>query len=218
VTISEPATLVTDYLLAIFTGALGWRLGRAARAAEWSGFIQTARRQDWWSVAFLATAAAGAAGGTVHGFQHAMARVLTNVLWLVTLESLVVAAFAVVSAAIVLLGWGRTATFITTFAAAVVLGSYGLWVIKNPVFFSAIVAYAAALVVLVGIRLYVRPLDGAGRLLIAGVALSAVAAVIQQSGLSIHPSFNHNDLYHVVQAVAIFLLYRSAVRGDAPAP
>jgi hypothetical protein len=212
-TISEPATLVTDYLLAIFTAALGWRLGRAARVAEWSGFIQTARQQDWWSVAFLATAIAGAAGGTVHGFQHAMARVLTNILWLVTLESLVVAAFAVVSAAIVLIGWGRTTTFIATFAAAAVFGSYGLWVVKNPIFLSAIVAYAAAFVVLVGVRFYVRPLDGAGRLLIAGVALSAVAAVIQQSGIAIHRHFNHNDLYHVVQAIAIWLLYRAAMRA-----
>ena len=212
--ISEPVTLITDYLLALFTAALGWRLGRAARVAEWSGFVQTARRQDWWSVAFLATAAAGAAGGTVHGFQLAMARTLTNVLWLLTLESLVVAAFAVVSAALGFLGWGRTATFSATFAAAVVFGSYGLWVVKNPVFLSAIVAYAAAFVVLVGIRLFVRPLDGAGRLLIAGVALSAVAAVIQQSGIAIHRNFNHNDLYHVVQAIAIFLLYRSAMRGE----
>jgi hypothetical protein len=44
-TISEPATLVTDYLL----------------------------------------------GGTVHGFQRAMPREATSLLWLVTLESLVVA-------------------------------------------------------------------------------------------------------------------------------
>jgi hypothetical protein len=211
--ISEPATLVTDYLLAIFTAVLGRRLGRVARAAEWSGFIQTARLQDWWSVAFTATAAAGAAGGTVHGFQHAMGRSLTNVLWLVTLESLVVAAFAVVAAAIVLAGWGRTARFAATFAAAVAFGSYGLWVIENPVFLSAIVAYAASFAVLVGVRLYMRPLDGAGRLLLAGVALSLVAAGIQQSGLSIHRYFNHNDLYHVVQAVAVWLLYRSAIRA-----
>ena len=212
-TVSEPATLVTDYLLAIFTAVLGWLLARAARNAEWSGLGQTARLQNWWSVAFLATAVAGAAGGTVHGFQHVMARLVTNVLWLVTLESLVVAAFAVAAAAIVFFGWGRTARFSATFAAAVVFGGYGLWVIKNPVFLSAIVAYAAAFVALVGVRLYVRPLDGAGRLLIAGVALSAAAAAIQQSGLSIHRNFNHNDLDHVVQAVAIWLLYLAARRA-----
>ena len=118
-------------------------------------------------MAFLATAVAGAAGGTVHGFQRADASDLTNLLWLVTLESLVLAAFAVVSAAIVLVGWGWTVRFIATFAAAVAFGSYGLWVIRNPVFLSAIAAYGAAFAVLVGVRLSVRPLDRGGRLLLA---------------------------------------------------
>jgi hypothetical protein len=211
-TINEPATLVTDYLLAAFTGLLGRRLARAARDAEWSALTQTALTQRWWSVAFTATAIASAAGGTVHGFQHVMARRLTNLLWLVTLESLVVAAFAVVSAAIVLVGWGRTIRFVATFAAAVAFGSYGLWVIENPVFLSAIAAYGAAFGVLVGIRLSVRPLDRGGRLLLAGVALSLAAAGVQQSGWSIHRYFNHNDLYHVIQAVAVWLLYRAAMR------
>ena len=69
-TITEPATLVTDYLLALFTGALGRRLGSLASDAEMLGFTDKARAQRWWSVAFLATAVAGAAGGTVHGFQR----------------------------------------------------------------------------------------------------------------------------------------------------
>ena len=211
-TISEPATLVTDYLLALFTGVLGRRLGSIASAAEWSGFIETARAQRWWSVAFLATAVAGAAGGTVHGFQHEMPRAATNLLWLVTLESLVLAAFAVVSAAIVLGGWGWRTRFIATFAAGVAFGSYGLWVIRNPVFLMAILAYGAAFAVLVGVRLFARPLDLGGRLLLAGVVLSLIAAGIQQSGVAIHRYFNHNDLYHVVQAVAVWFLYLAARR------
>ena len=210
--ITEPATLITDYLLAMFTGVLGRRLGRAARTADWSGFIQAARLQNWWSVAFMATAVAGAAGGTVHGFRRAMARSLTDLLWLVTLESLVVAAFAVVGAAIVLAGWGQTTRFVATFAAAVAFGGYGLWLVKNPVFLSAIAAYGAAFAVLVVVRLNVRPLGGGGWLLLAGVALSLVAAAIQQSGVSIHRHFNHNDLYHVVQAVAVWLFYLAARR------
>ena len=211
-TISEPATLVTDYLLALFTGALGRRLGSIASAAELLGFIDKARALRWWSVAFMATAVAGAAGGTVHGFQHEMPRVATKLLWLVTLESLVVAAFAVVSAAIVLGGWGWRTRFIATFAAGVAFGSYGLWVIRNPVFLMAILAYGAAFAVLVGVRLFTRPLDLGGRLLLAGVVLSLIAAGIQQSGVAIHRYFNHNDLYHVVQAVAVWFLYLAAKR------
>jgi hypothetical protein len=213
ITITEPATLLTDYLLALFTAVLGRQLRRVARDAEWSGFIQSARQQNWWSLAFMATAVAGAAGGTVHGFQRSLPRSLTNLLWLATLESLVFAAFAVVGAAIVLAGWGRTVRFIATYAAAVAFGSYALWVVKNPVFRSAIMAYGAAFAVLVGVRLYKRPLGASGWLLLAGVAVSLAAAAIQQSGVSIHRHFNHNDLYHVVQAVGVWLLYFAARRA-----
>jgi hypothetical protein len=210
--ITEPATLATDYLLALFTAWLGRRLLLASRIAEWNGLIEAAGAQHWWSVAFVATAVAGAAGGTVHGFEQMMARPLTNLLWIATLESLIVAAFAVVSAAIIMIGWGRTATFATTFAAAVAFGSYGLWVVKHPAFASAIAAYGVALAVLLAVRLRVRPLDRGGRFLIAGIVISVIAAAIQQSGWSLHPKFNHNDLYHVVQAVGVWLLYRAAMR------
>ena len=211
-TILEPATLATDYLLAVFTAWLARRLALASRVAEWNGYIERAGAQQWWSVAFLATAVAGAAGGTVHGFQQVMAKPLANLLWLVTLESLVIAAFAVVSAAIVLLGFRRTATFAATFAAAVAFGSYGLWVVNHPVFLAAIAAYGAAFAVLLAVRLRVRPLDRAGRYLIAGIVVAVVAAAIQQSGWSLHRNFNHNDMYHVVQAISVWLLYRAAMQ------
>jgi hypothetical protein len=150
----------------------------------------------------------------VHGFQRALARPLTDVLWLVTLESLVAAAFAVVGAAIVLLPWSRTTRIAATSAAAVAFGGYGLWVIRNPVFVAAIGAYVTAFAVLLAVRLFVRPFSGGGWLLFAGVALSIVAAGVQQSGWSIHRYFNHNDLYHVIQAVAVWLLYRAARAAD----
>ena len=94
-------------------------------------------------------------------------------------------------------------------------GSYGLWVIRNPVFLMAILAYGAALAVLVGVQLFARRLDFGGWLLLAGVVLSLVAAGIQQSGVAIHQYFNHNDLYHVVQAVAVWFLYLAAKTSGA---
>jgi hypothetical protein len=38
--------------------------------------------------------------------------------------------------------------------------------------------------------------------------VSVLAALVQQSGLTLHRNFNHNDLYHVIQLVALWLLYR----------
>jgi hypothetical protein len=44
----------------------------------------------------------------------------------------------------------------------------------------------------------------------AGLILSIVGLVIQQSHLSLHPNFNHNDLFHCVQIVAVFCFFRGA--------
>jgi hypothetical protein len=34
------------------------------------------------------------------------------------------------------------------------------------------------------------------------------AALVQRSGFALHRHFNHNDLYHVVQMLGTWLLYR----------
>jgi hypothetical protein len=207
-TISEPATLVTDYLLAIFTAVLAFRLLRAASHTDREGI---ARERRWWSGAFALTAIAGATGGTVHGFQHAMPAAVADGLWLVSLESLVGASFAVVGGAIAFSEFVQPTRWRATLVAALAFAAFGVWVAWNPVFLSAIVAYGAAFAVLVAIRLRVRPIDAAGRLVLLGVAVSVAAAAIQQSGWALHRYFNHNDLYHVVQAAGVWLLYRGAV-------
>jgi hypothetical protein len=213
-TISEPATLVTDYLLAIFTAVLAFRL---LCAAKHEGRGNSARERRWWSAAFGLTAVAGATGGTVHGFQHALATGVVDVLWLISLESLVGASFAVVGGAIAFADFRQPMRSRATSAAGLAFAAYGLWLMGRPIFLFAIVAYAAAFAVLVAIRLLVRPLDASGRLVLWGVAVSVAAAAIQQSGWSIHRYFNHNDLYHVVQAIGVWLLFRGAMHNDSAA-
>jgi hypothetical protein len=208
-TISEPATLVTDYLLAIFTAVLAFRLLRAARHANREVI---ARERRWWSAAFALTAIAGATGGTVHGFQQALRGAAADGLWLVSLESLVAASFAVVGGAIAFSEIAPSIRWRATLAAALAFAAFGVWVAWNLVFLSAIVAYGTAFAVLVAIRLRVRPIDASGRLVLLGVAVSVAAAAIQQSGWAFHRYFNHNDLYHVVQAAGVWLLYRGALR------
>jgi hypothetical protein len=38
-----------------------------------------------------------------------------------------------------------------------------------------------------------------------------VAALIQVLRIAPHPQFNHNDLFHVVQTGALYLLYRGGL-------
>ena len=46
--------------------------------------------------------------------------------------------------------------------------------------------------------------------MLAGIALSVVGAVVQQLGWDVSSYFNHNDLYHVIQAAGLYGFYRAA--------
>ena len=51
----------------------------------------------------------------------------------------------------------------------------------------------------------------------AGLALGIAASVLQQRHVGIHPVyFNHNALYHLLQAVAFFLVFRTARHVAGP--
>lgn len=211
-TITEPATLITDYLLGAFTGALAWRLFAAAR--------QNRRTtQWWWATAFAATAIAGVTGGTVHGFRQMLHPGVTAALWLVTLEGLVVAAFAVVRGTLIGARLHPETARAGSLLAAGAYAAYGVWVANHPRFVFAIGAYGVAMAVLVAFKLSAwRSERSAARWMMAGVAVSVVAALVQQSRWSLHQHFNHNDLYHVIQAAGVWLLYRGAMADGAASP
>ena len=205
-TITEPATLITDYLLGGFTAVLAWRLFVAAREYR-SG------PQWWWAVAFAATAVAGIAGGTVHGFRTALDSRVVAALWLMALEGLVVGSFAVVRGTLVASRLRPAAIETASLLAAGAYLAYGVWLAANPRFVFAIAAYGIALGVLVGFKLRAWSVErSAARWMLGGVLVSVAAAVVQQARLSPHEHFNHNDLYHVIQAVGVWLLYRGARR------
>src|SRR5206468_1209672 len=61
--------------------------------------------------------------------------------------------------------------------------------------------------------LHLLALDNpATRWILGGVAVSLIAAGIQAGRVALHEHFNHNDLYHVVQIVAMLLYYAGAKR------
>ena len=189
--ITEPATLATDYLLAAFTATLAWRLRATGGQSQW-----------WWAIGFAASAAAGLAGGTVHGFRLVLPPPVTEVLWVLTLEALLVAGVAII-----------TATHRPLLMpAAVAYAGFAMWVASHPRFIFAIIGYGAALAVLVAVhvRAWRASRSPASMWVLLGVTVSVAAAGVQQSGWAPHPHFNHNDLYHVIQAVAIWFLYRGA--------
>ena len=206
--ITEPATLVTDYLLAAFAAVLSWRLR--------SGGIP----QRWWAAALAATALAGICGGTVHGFVRVLPPAVTAGLWLLTLELLVGSGLAVAMATLAVTPMTPRTRGVVTWSLVLAVIAYAAWVPARPVFAVAIAAYGVSLlgVALVESRRWWTQRTPASAWLLAGVAVSVAAAVVQQGGWAPHRFFNHNDLFHVIQAGALWLLYRGATLSRSAGP
>jgi hypothetical protein len=157
--ISEPATLITDYILSIVVLILGISLLRARDRTSGKSTL-------FWSIGFLTAAAAAAAGGTFHGFAPYFGAPMRRSLWNVTL-GLITASAGFVTLAVLI--------------QSEVTNSRKRW-------------------------------------LRAGILLTFVGVAIQRSGFSPAANFNHNDLYHCIQTVAFYLLFRAARLTKRPSP
>ena len=148
------------------------------------------RTNRLWALAFLFTAAGSFFGGTYHGFAPVIAPVVAAALWKATIYSIGLASF------FLLAGCGR---------ALVVFGLikfivYASWMITHDDFTWVIADYGLTMLI---VAIVVR-----NRWVIASIVVSVIGALVQQSRFALHEHFNHNDLYHVIQLLALWLLYR----------
>ncbi len=188
-TIAEPATLVTDYLLAAFSLYWGMALCRSTKAR-------------WWGIAFFAVAASALIGGTYHGFPQFHPREL----WAAVMVCAGVASFAMVVAAARATGIAKTFFF---WFALLKFMAYVAITARHDEFIYVVIDSGVALL-LVALLHAIRG-DPPWRWMIGAVAVSVAAAGVQAMKLAPHPQFNHNDLYHVIQIAAMYLFYRGAL-------
>src|SRR5262249_55612058 len=86
---------------------------------------------------------------------------------------------------------------------------YVAWMLRHDEFFYVIVEYGSAMLCVLTLMLTARMRKTqAARWIVAGIAVSIVAALVQQSGFDVHRHLNHNDLQHLLQMVAVWWLYR----------
>ena len=186
---NEPMTVLTDYALggvAVWLSVLLFRHPQASRRL--------------WGLAFAALAAAAFLGGTWHGFLQ------SALLWKATTLSAGLASFGMVagSAYAAFRGAPRSAVITAALAKLVV---YWAWMLGHDAFIYVVIDTGIAFLVLAALHLW--KWNGA---ILAGIAVSIAGAMVQASGFRLHEHFNHNDLYHVIQTVALVLLYRGAKR------
>ena len=107
---------------------------------------------------------------------------------------------------------GSTRTAILVFAG-LKLVVYAINVTRRPEFRVAAADYGGALAILFAGAVYamVRWHARGATWLIAGVAVSLMAALIQARRVAPHRQFNHNDLFHVIQVAALYCFYRGGL-------
>jgi hypothetical protein len=181
--IAVPSTMLTDYALAAVTGYLAFRLYKSGKS-------------PWWTVAFVALALTALLGGTYHGFGLPV--------WKATLFLAGIISFSMVVGSAIATTLGSLRKTIVVLAVAKLL-VYEAWMTGHDDYLYVIVD--------TGIALAVVAILHRRSWILAGVAVSLVAAGVQASGFDLHRHLNHNDLYHLFQIAAMILFYRGVTKS-----
>jgi len=209
--VTQPDVTLTDYALTIECATF------SVLASRWPTTRLALQRAC--ALLFAMVALTSLIGGTVHGFFVDDSTRANAVLWTATLFAVGLTSVAMwTTGAHMLLDVPRAR--VVGRAALALLPIYVLIVLfVSSSFLVGIATYLPATVfLLVAFALtYRRTHNRALTLGIAGLALTFVAAAVQQLHVAIHPVyFNHNALYHVIQGAALFLVFlgsRAAVQG-----
>ncbi|MGH7166570.1 MAG: DUF6962 family protein [Nitrospiraceae bacterium] len=202
---TEPDVTLTDYGLAIACAVFVVLLYRKATVQP--------RLRTWFALLFSSIGVAALASGTVHGFFLDARTTGYAVLWPATMLALGGAALST---------WGlgariqfplRLAHLITLCATLVFAVYCALVLFVTQSFSLAIGHYLPGVVFLMvvfslayqGTR--ARPVC----LALVGLLLTLVASGLQQGWVGFHPIyFNHNALHHLLEAAALYLIFRGA--------
>jgi len=205
-TLSEPATCITDVLLAAVSGAFATRLlARRASARPTS--------VTCWGGAFAIVALGALAGGLWHGTAPALSPAASDMLWRVSLQAIGLGSFLMVAGSARAL-LARNARRLVITAAALKWIAYATFMARHDDFRFVVFDYVPSLLFLAGVHgaAALRHRSSGSIPLAAGALASLVAAGIQGARLAPAPWFNHNDLFHVLQIGANALLFMGARR------
>ena len=192
--------MLTDYALA----GVALMLARALHRS----------RDSWavglWALAFGVTGVAALAGGSVHGFGALLPPPLAHVLRVGTVMSVGLGSACLLAGVVfAAVRPGPLRRFLLALLA-LKLAAYLAWVALYPDFRYAFYDSLPAAPLLLGflVQRWSRDRSPAAALGTLGLLLSIAGAVVQQAKIGIHPVWlSHNDVYHVIQAGALWLLH-----------
>jgi uncharacterized protein DUF6962 len=201
VRITEAATMATDFLIAVICIVFAVGIERGADS------LGTAR--GLWGLSFALTAIAAVIGGVVHGFALHLEVAAKDRLWKATQYAVGLTSLAILTAAVVAFVDGAPQRWLVAVAVAKFL-AYAAVVRRRDDYAVVVVDYGASMTAMAALAIagWLRSGAPAAPWLVAGVVVSGAAAAVQLKKIAPHPRFNHNDLYHVIQIVALYLFYR----------
>jgi hypothetical protein len=197
--LTEPATTLTDLLLALIGFALFVRQRRTGRHGA--------------AIFFAALAVAAVFGALSHGFLKTAAPVVQQVIWWITLVCTGATAAGLALIGLECLDWGTTRA--RQLAVLVPTALFAIVVWFDPRFRLGLMATGlGGLVFAAGLIRHARLHPGRGAGLAAlGIGISVVAGILQQRGVAVHPvHFDHNATYHVILIPALLLLHAGTLR------
>jgi len=196
--ITEADVTLTDWALAIEAAVLATLLGRSAPA---------------WQAFFGSIGVAAFLGGVTHGFFADGLGWAATALWRATLLALGVTSVAAIVAGAEAVSPGlvrgaRRAAIVGMLAYAAVI------VFVTDTFAVAVIAYLPATLFLLAVFaiVYRRTRERGSLAGVAGLGVLLLGSWVQWRGLSVPAlGLTHNALYHVIQALALPLIYRGAM-------
>ena len=207
--ITEPTTVVTNIAIAVAAFFFTMRLGYTASAEGMKAAGALAG-------AFMGTAIASVLGAVAHGIDPLVDRPLRARMWRASLHAMTLIGVGTIMSVAFFAARGPARIAILVFAGLKFLWS-NVAIARRPEFRVAAADYGGALAVLLAGAVYswIRWSEPGASWLVGGVLLSLVAGIVQARRLGLHRHFNHNDLFHLIQLLALYLFYRGgALRVD----
>lgn len=203
--IHEPMTFFTDLILAGVALYCGVRISQV----YWQAYHLFHFHLSW---AFYLTAVAALLGGLFHGFGPEFPEIVRNLTWKTVMISTGLAATLLLLASFSLVVPHKTYLILRLISIVAIVVYVGVIWKKSDFdlvafFFASILAF----VLLMMIYVWWQTKNPGAAKVVAGLLVSLAGAVAWKSRLSVHPHFNHNDLYHVIQAIGLWLMFRGGL-------
>jgi hypothetical protein len=201
---SEPTTVLTDYVLATVALVVAWRLVHSRPRASVPGRL--------WAASFVALAVAALVGGTWHGIPHDELPAVRRLLWSITYVTIGLADLLILAGATraALTRW--TGTVVLTLLVARFL-AYATLVVGLRDFRLVAVEFGGTVLLLLVFALdLARRHEPAAGFVLGGVLLSFTGGLVLALGVNLHPRFNNNDLFHLIQTAGVWLFFQAALR------